>query len=82
MNLNPPINLYNAHYKFLADISETVCKKFMSLAVTDAVAANDGCTDPHDNDGSWQKNGHTSLNGRKLYVYSYCQSFVTVVVSS
>lgn len=64
LNLSPPVNSYHIHEKFLANVSEKVAKQSMSLAVSDAIAANDGCRDLSVAiDGSWQKRGHTSLNG-------------------
>ena len=64
MNLNPPVSKYHIHERYLVSRSEYVCKQSMREAVEEAVSKNDGCRDLSVAiDGSWQKRGHTSLNG-------------------
>lgn len=64
MNLNPPVSKYHIHERYLVSRSESVCKQSMRKAVEEAVSKNDGCRDLSVAiDGSWQKRGHTSLNG-------------------
>jgi hypothetical protein len=64
LNLPPPPTHYSDHEHFLASILEGVCKNSMESAVEEAVTMNDGSRDLLVAvDGSWQKRGHTSLNG-------------------
>lgn len=64
MNFHQPPNRYFRYDKFLGQVSKKVCKDSMKTAVKEAVEANNGirelCVAI---DGSWQKRGHTSLNG-------------------
>lgn len=63
MNLpSPPI--FRPFEKILNVAAKNVCQLSMDMALEEAVALNDG--DPKITaafDGSWQKRGHTSLNG-------------------
>lgn len=64
MNLPPPPFRYYKHEQFLEQAAEKVCKASMAAAVTEAITENDGDKDLSVAlDGSWQKRGHTSLNG-------------------
>lgn len=64
MNLSPPPHRYFRYEEFLASVSDTVCKESMKNAVEDAVVINENSRDlAVAVDGSWQKRGHTSLNG-------------------
>uniref|UniRef100_A0A1B6JFM5 Mutator-like transposase domain-containing protein n=1 Tax=Homalodisca liturata TaxID=320908 RepID=A0A1B6JFM5_9HEMI len=64
MNLPAPPSKFNQHEQFLSSHVESVCENSMKRAVTEAVIengnSNDLCVAV---DGSWQKRGHTSLNG-------------------
>lgn len=64
LNLPAPPTKYFKHQKVLADHSKTLCLESMKTAVAEAVVANKGSTDLCVAiDGSWQKRGHTSMNG-------------------
>lgn len=67
MNLSAPISNYHVHEGYLGSISEQVSKMSMENAIEEAVKLNSEEDRPRDlavaNDGSWQKRGHTSLNG-------------------
>lgn len=64
MNLPSPPFRFFTHENLLATTSEKVCKSFMKKAVEETVVANDNSRDlTVALDGSWQKRGHTSLNG-------------------
>lgn len=64
MNLPAPPTKFNQHEQFLSKHVETVCEQSMSRSVSEAIVENgnskDLCVAV---DGSWQKRGHTSLNG-------------------
>lgn len=86
------LNLPNPPTKFLpttallGSATEDVCFQSMRDAVEEAVVANDGSRDiPVAIDGTWQKRGHTSLNGvvtatrfdtGKVKMCQLCQSIV------
>lgn len=64
LNLPPPPSKYSKYESVLHSATEVLCKSSMEKAVEEAVAKNDGVRDLCVAvDGSWQKRGHTSLNG-------------------
>lgn len=64
MNLCNPPHKFFLHENCLLTVVERVCKDNMKLAIEEAVEENDNCRDlAVALDGSWQKRGHTSLNG-------------------
>lgn len=63
MNLPPPPGRYTEYEICLGSVTEKVCKESMSSAIEEAVEKRqirDLCVAV---DGSWQRRGHTSLNG-------------------
>lgn len=63
MNLPPPPGRYHEYELHLGSVMSSVCKKSMKDAVEEAVDrtnSRDLCVAI---DGSWQRRGHTSLNG-------------------
>lgn len=64
MNLPPPPTHFESYIDVLGTVAEDVCFQSMKNAVDEAVTGNDGIRDlPVALDGTWQKRGHTSLNG-------------------
>jgi hypothetical protein len=64
MNLPQPPYRYFKYEQFLSSVSESLCKDSMAGAVKEAITENGGNADlAVAVDGSWQKRGHTSLNG-------------------
>lgn len=64
MNLPPPPTKFNTYTNVLGSVVEDVCFETMDSAIEEAVLANDGSRDlAIAIDGTWQKRGHTSLNG-------------------
>lgn len=66
LNIPSPPTKFQKHEMFISHHLELLCKESMKLAVEEAIAE---CESPNDRnlcvavDGSWQKRGHTSLNG-------------------
>ncbi|KAJ4429233.1 hypothetical protein ANN_26236 [Periplaneta americana] len=64
MDLPPPTAKFNFCTSQLLKCLEEVAKKSMTNAIEEAVALNENSRDiTAAFDGSWQKRGHTSLNG-------------------
>lgn len=64
MNLPAPPTKFHKHEALLGKKAEVLCNKSMKAAVEEAVLENEGERDISVAvDGSWQKRGHTSLNG-------------------
>lgn len=64
MNLPQPPFYYYKHENFLGTAAMKICKASMSKAIEEEVEINEGSRDlAVAVDGSWQKRGHTSLNG-------------------
>lgn len=64
MNLPQPPHKFIPYNEVLGSATEDVCFKSMKDAVEEAVVINEGNRDlPVAIDGTWQKRGHTSLNG-------------------
>ena len=64
MNLPPPPTKYSNHETVVGSATEQMCRDSMKKAMEEAVSQADGNTDLCVAvDGSWQKRGHTSLNG-------------------
>lgn len=64
MNLPPPPAKFEKFYDSLTDALSSACTKSMIKAVEEAVSSNDNVRDISVAlDGSWQKRGHTSMNG-------------------
>lgn len=64
LNLPPPPTMYAKHEAYLCLICEDLCKASMKSAVEDDILINENVRDLCVAlDGSWQKRGHTSLNG-------------------
>lgn len=63
MNLPQPPNRFHIHEEYICSVAEEVRKQSMRDAVEEGVisqSSRDLCVTL---DGSWQKRGHTSLNG-------------------
>lgn len=63
LNLPPPPDRYSSHEIYLGTVVEQICKSVMKNAVEEVVMktqSRDLCVAV---DGTWQKRGHTSLNG-------------------
>lgn len=64
MNLPPPPSKFDRYSELLGTVVEDVCFASMDSAIEEAITANDGERDlAIAIDGTWQKRGHTSLNG-------------------
>lgn len=66
MNLPPPPTKFARHTDLLGSVIEDVCFASMDNAIDEAATANDGDRDlaiAIDGTDTWQKRGHTSLNG-------------------
>lgn len=64
MNLAPPPTHFESYVDVLGSAVEDVCFEGMTKAVEEAVVENEGSRDlPVAIDGTWQKRGHTSMNG-------------------
>lgn len=64
MNLHPPYTKVQTYVKRLLKGTKQVSEASMRKAVDEAVDANDGINEiAAAFDGTWQKRGHTSMNG-------------------
>lgn len=64
MNLPPPPLKFVTHIKALVDMLQPVAEDSMNNAAKEAIEENSGCKKiAAAFDGTWQKRGHTSLNG-------------------
>ena len=64
LNLHSPPSKFSKYIEVLGSAVEDICFETMKEAVEDAVTVNEGSRDLSvATDGTWQKRGHTSLNG-------------------
>ncbi|GFT47443.1 uncharacterized protein TNCV_3749891 [Trichonephila clavipes] len=64
MSLSPTPNWFYDSMHTLNNATEKVTKVSMALAAAETISFNNGCPNvPVAIDGTWQKRGHTSLNG-------------------
>lgn len=64
MNLPPPPQKFGKYNEFIGNIAEDVAIESMKNAIEEAVVENNNIRDLSVAlDGSWQKRGHTSMNG-------------------